>query len=324
MSNILIIKLGALGDVVMSTSLIKEIQSFHSKDNLFLLTVKPFDKIFRNRDKLTVHTIERKGIYNTLHTIAWIRKYKFETVYDLQSNDRSGLYCALSGIGRRVGNHPRYPYNIHPKDAYTGQCHIYKRMLTVLDSAGIHSKAQAPSLPVSKEEKHHVSTWISENKLVENNFIIIHAGGSKHHPEKRWPYFQQLAEIFSAEGKIIVWVGGDDDLEINASLSSVTGINACNQFTFSELAELGRHASFAITNDSGPMHILSCADIPVYAFFGPTNWRRSHATGQQENVISAQNVCNLPQGNNKIFRPVSLELISVEFVVNRLVSDGVL
>lgn len=324
MSNVLIIKLGALGDVVMSTSLIKEIQSFHSKDNHFLLTAKPFDKIFCNWDKLTVHSIERKGIYNTLRTIAWIRKYKFEIVYDLQSNDRSGLYCALSGIGRRVGNHPRFPYNIHPKDAYTGQCHIYKRMLTVLGSAGIHSEAQAPSLPVSKEEKHRISTWISENKLVENNFILIHAGGSKHHPEKRWPYFQQLAELFSAEEKTIVWIGGKDDLEINERLSSIIGINACNQFTFSELAELGRHASFAITNDSGPMHILSCADIPVYAFFGPTNWKRSHAAGQERNVISAQSVCDLPQGNNEIFRPAPLKSISADFVVNRLVSDGTL
>lgn len=324
MTNVLIIKLGALGDVVMSTSLIKEIQSFQSKDNLFLLTAKPFDKIFRNWHELTVHAIERKGICNTLRTIAWIRKNKFTTVYDLQSNDRSGLYCALSGISKRIGNHPRYPYNIHPKDAYTGQCHIYKRMLTVLDSAGIHSEAQAPSLPVSEEEKHHISAWISENKLVENNFIIIHAGGSKHHLEKRWPYFQQLAEIFSAEGKTIVWVGGDDDLEISASLSSVTGINACNQFTFSELAELGKHASFAITNDSAPMHILSCADIPVYAFFGPTNWKRAHAVGQERNVISAQSVCDLPQGNNEIFRSTPLKSIAVDIVISRLVSDGTL
>jgi len=308
----------------MSTSLIKEIQSFHSKDNLFLLTAKPFDKIFRNWHELTVHAIERKGICNTLRTVTWIRKNKFETVYDLQSNDRSGLYCALSGISKRVGNHPRYPYNIHPKDAYTGQCHIYKRMLAVLDSAGIHSEIQAPSLPVTKEEKHRVSSWINENRLIENNFIILHAGGSKQHLEKRWPYFQQLAEILSAEGKTIVWIGGKDDLEINKSLSSVTGINACNLFTFSELVELGRRASFAITNDSGPMHILSCSDIPVYAFFGPTNWKRAHATGQERNVISAQSACDFSQGNNETFRPAPLKSISANFVVNRLVSDGAL
>ena len=324
MANILIIKLGALGDVVMASSLINQIQSFHSADKLFLLTSEPFDTIFRNWKCLTVHAVKRKGFRNNLRTIAWIRKNHFESVYDLQSNDRTGLYCALSGIHRRVGNHPRYPYNVHPEDPYKGQCHIYDRMLAVLKSAGMPAKYTAPSLPVSDKEKQHIKSWLEENSLVKDSFIIIHAGGSKHHLEKRWPYFQQLAEILSARGKSIVWVGGNDDLEINKSLSTITGTNACNQFTFSELAELGKHASFAITNDSGPMHILACANIPIYAFFGPTNWNRTHAIGQEKNVIFAKGNNDLSQEDNEIFRPTPLKLISIDAVVNRLASDELL
>ncbi len=286
MTNILIIKLGALGDVVMSTSLIKQIQSFHSTDRLFLLTSKPFHTVFHAWEDLNVQTIEGKGFLNTLRTIMWIRKNQFAAVYDLQSNDRTGMYCAVSGISRRIGNHPRYPYNVHPEDTYRGQCHIYDRMLTLLKSAGIPAKPVPPSLPASNKEKQKISSWIRENELIENDFIIIHAGGSRQHPEKRWPYYEQLTKLFSVENKSIVWVGGNDDLEINRTLSSITGINASNQFTYSELAELGRHASFALTNDSGPMHILSCSDIPVYSFFGPSNWRRNHAIGQKEFVIT--------------------------------------
>ena len=57
-------------------------------------------------------------------------------------------------------------------------------------------------------------------------------------------------------------------------------------FTIVELAELGRRARFAITNDSGPMHVLSAAGIPVFGLFGPSDWRRNHALGQAENVIA--------------------------------------
>ena len=49
--------------------------------------------------------------------------------------------------------------------------------------------------------------------------------------------------------------------------------------------ELGRRARFAVTNDSGPMHVLSCAGIPLYAFFGPTSAARSHALGQRQRVL---------------------------------------
>lgn len=319
MSNILIIKLGALGDVVMATSLINQIQDFHSSDNLFLLTSAPFDTIFHAWEDLTVHTVKRKGLLNTLRTIAWIRKNHFTSVYDLQSNDRTGLYCAFSGISRRIGNHPRYPYNVHPTTPYRGQSHIYERMLTVLKSANIQAQHIAPSLPASDEEKQHVKTWLKENRLVENNFIIIHAGGSKQHPEKRWPYHKQLAETLSAKNKSIVWIGGKDDIEINKGLSSITGVNASMQFTFSELAELGRYAYFAITNDSGPMHILSCSGVPVYAFFGPTDWRRNHAVGQKEYVITAK---QLADPNDKTYQ--DLGKINAKDVISRLERDGLI
>jgi len=325
MSNILIIKLGALGDVVMATSLIKQIQSFHSTDNLFLLTSAPFDTIFRAWNGLTVHAVKRKGLCNNLRTIAWIRKNHFESVYDLQSNDRSGLYCALSGISRRVGNHPRYPYNVHPEEPYTGQCHIYDRMLAVLVSANIMAEHIAPCLPASDEEKQHVRTWLKQNKLVTDNFIIIHAGGSRQHPEKRWPYYKQLAETLSPGNKTIVWVGGNDDIEINENLSSIAGVNACMQFTFNELAELGRHAAFAITNDSGPMHVLSCSGIPVYAFFGPTNWQRNHAIGQRDHIFSSQIISASGASSglkDGVFSPLSLDKINLSSVIDRLEMDG--
>jgi ADP-heptose:LPS heptosyltransferase len=52
-----------------------------------------------------------------------------------------------------------------------------------------------------------------------------------------------------------------------------------------------------LSNDSGPMHVLSLAGVPVYALFGPTDWRRSHALGQQDSVLCNPvecSPCHLP------------------------------
>ncbi len=324
MANILIIKLGALGDVVISTSLIKQIQTFHSTDSIALLTSKPFHDLFQAWSGITTHSVERKGALNNLSTIKWIRKNKFNSIYDLQSNDRSGLYCAFSGAPVRIGNHPRYPYNLHPKTVYLGKSHIYDRMISVLESAGISAMPSLPFLPISEEGKQRVNMWVEKKGLAKKKFILIHPGGSSQHPEKRWPHYEKFAQMLSTKNKAIVWVGGADDREINNKLSSITGLDACMKFTFSELAELGRQASFAITNDSGPMHILSCSGIPVYAFFGPTNWMRSHAIGQERNIISAQINGKTPHKNNNAFSPASLKSISAETVVNRLLLENML
>ena len=88
-------------------------------------------------------------------------------------------------------------------------------MLAVLESANIPVKPCTPTLLASAAEKQRIRAWLKENKLIENNFIIIHAGGSKQHPEKRWPYYEQLATKLSSMDKTIVWIGGDDDIKLN-------------------------------------------------------------------------------------------------------------
>ena len=86
-----------------------------------------------------------------------------------------------------------------------------------------------------------------------------------------------------------------------------------------ELAELGRRAKFAVTNDSGPMHVFSCVDIPVYAFFGPTDWRRNHAIGQENRVISPGQVPGISGPS-----AIDLKTIGLDYVVSRLTKDGLL
>jgi ADP-heptose:LPS heptosyltransferase len=53
-----------------------------------------------------------------------------------------------------------------------------------------------------------------------------------------------------------------------------------------QLAELARHARFAVTNDSGPMHACAAAGVPVFGLFGPSDWRRNHALGQRAHVLA--------------------------------------
>lgn len=83
----------------------------------------------------------------------------------------------------------------------------------------------------------------------------------------------------------VVWIGGPDDRNINRELASHVGLDATGAFSVLELVELGRQARFAVVCDSGPMHVLSASGIPVYGFFGPTDWQRSHAIGQRERVL---------------------------------------
>ena len=311
MAKILIIKLGALGDVVMATSLIKQIQDYHHQDKIHLLTSDTFSHFFDNWENLIVTAFPRKGFVATIKAVRWVRGNNFTRLYDLQSSDRTRLLTALSGTRERVGNLPAYPYNLHPPDKYTGQKHIFLRMLDVLACAGINPASTPPVLPSSNKEKAKVARWLKDNNIEHKKFVIFHAGSSPKHMEKRWPYYKDLAKKLELSGFKIVLIGSKEDAETNRLLNMDTVIDTTGMFSIVETAELGKHAFFAVTNDSGPMHVLSCSEIPVYSFFGPTNWKRNHAIGQEANVFSTKN--NGP-----------LDTILLETVIDRLLKDGLI
>jgi len=290
--NILIIKLGALGDVVMATSLIEAIQRHHGGATCHLLTTPAYAPIFAAWPDLEVTALPRHGWRNMLQAIRFIRALECAAIYDLQGNDRSALWCAASGAPIRIGNHTRYPYTHHPRAAWTGQVHIFARMREVLAAAGITSVHEVPQLPLSDEARAHVRQWIDDQGLTPGAFAILHAGASAARPEKRWPYFDALGRRLHDAGLIPVWIGADAERAENRRLSrSAGGVDASGAFSINELAELGRNARFAVTNDSGPMHVLAASGIPVFGLFGPSDWRRNHPLGQADNVIACVETC---------------------------------
>ena len=119
--DILIIKLGALGDVVMATGLVERILRHHAPRRCVLLTSPAYGELFAARPSLELKTFDRSSLRSTLATVQWIRRQRFRRVYDLQSNDRTSVMCGLSAIPERAGNHPRFPYNLHPQGRYKGQ-----------------------------------------------------------------------------------------------------------------------------------------------------------------------------------------------------------
>ncbi|HIF51200.1 MAG TPA: lipopolysaccharide heptosyltransferase family protein [Thiotrichaceae bacterium] len=312
--KILIIKLGALGDIITSTSVIDQILKHHQQDAVSLLTNSNFKELFSNFENLNIVSFERKGILNAFKTIHWIRKHSFDRIYDLQSNDRTSIYCALSGSPFRAGNHPRFPYHVHPANKYIGECHSFERLNQIIKSADIKPAKPLPFLPIPNNIITEVSSWLDQHNLGEKPIVLLHAGSSPLHLKKRWPYFADLASNLS-KSLDVVWIGGNDDIELNKTLSINSGINATNTFNIFGLVELGKRAKFAVTNDSAPMHILSCSQIPVFGLFGPTYVRRTHALGQIDNVIT---VNDMIAENDYSFEPQDISKISFDKVLNKL------
>jgi ADP-heptose:LPS heptosyltransferase len=325
--NILIIKLGALGDVVLCLPQVAHILEAHPQAGVTVLTAPGYVELFSGLPRLRVVSFRRKGLFEMLRLLVWLSRRSFAVVYDLQGSLRSRCMTLLTRAPRRVGRHSGVAYTHAPAPG-TAAVHAFDRFNAVLAAGGIGAAPPGFQSAWSAAATPAVSAWLQEQDLQGKQLVLLHAGSGPRWPSKRWEAnaFLELASRLSARGFVVVWTGADAERDLNRQLSATVGIDATGRFGYLELAALARHAVFAITNDSGPMHLFSMAGLPVYAFFGPTDWRRSHALGQEGRVLTN------PQPCSPCYRPVCppryrhacLRMITPDMVIERLEKDGLL
>ena len=324
--NILVIKLGALGDVVLSLPQMMKLVEVYAHDHVTLLTAPDFAELVAGLP-LQVVTFRRKGLVEMLRVVRWLLGQQFDVVYDLQGSLRSRVMTLLTQADKRVGRRPGIAYTHTPVVPATG-LHAFDRFNAVLVAGGVEAAVPRLQLPVSASVTSRVATWLQQQGLAGEKLVLVHAGSSRGWPAKRWheEYFRLLAGSLEAAGLAVVWIGGEDERSLNARLAAQVGVDATAVFGLAELLALAEHAVFVVTNDSGPMHVLSAAALPVYAFFGPTDWRRSHALGQAGRVLFNKvpcSPCHLPvcppeRGH------ACMQDITPETVLARLEADGLL
>ncbi len=289
MKKILIIKLSSLGDIFMALPHMEAILAHYPNDRVTLLTTPSFVDLFLRHPRLETLVLDRSKWFSpnsTLGRMAWIKNQAFDVVFDLQGNRISRLLVRTSRAPLRVGKKGGSVYNCHPV-ADDENRHVFERLTSFVAAAGIKTVPLHCTLYPSTSDVERVVKWKLDHGILDGRYVVFHAGSSAEWPSKRWPAnnFAKLALLFEQTGWQCIWIGGKADEGLNHSLAARAGIDATGKFNTMQLYLLGQTAGLAVTNDSGPMHILSAAGIPVFSFFGPTNWFKHHAAGQKERVI---------------------------------------
>ena len=96
MSNILIIKHGSLGDIAQACGAIQDISENHKKDQIHLLTTKPYFDLFKKNPFINNVILDKRlSKFNLIYLYQLTRSLKklnFQKVYDLQNSSRTTFY----------------------------------------------------------------------------------------------------------------------------------------------------------------------------------------------------------------------------------------
>ncbi len=268
MSRILVIKHGALGDLVQAFGPFAAIRAHHPSATITLLTTPPFAPLMAKApwfDRIEVD--HRPPSWNLF---AWRRLGRrlaaagYRRVYDLQTSDRSArIFLAMRLYGARPEWSGIAPAASHPhNNPNRTAMHTLDRQREQLEMAGI-TDFPPPELG-----------WLVGDAGrfgLPRPFALLVPGASPHRPGKRWPAdgYGALAAHLVRVGLTPVILGTAAEAEIAASIRRLCrhAIDLTGRTGLDDIAALAAAATLAVGNDTGPMHLIAVMGTPSLVLF---------------------------------------------------------
>jgi ADP-heptose:LPS heptosyltransferase len=258
--RILVLKLGALGNVILSLGPFAAIRRHHPAAHITLLTTAPYADWLRQSPWFDAVWIDDRPAWWDLPGVLRLRRRliagRFDCVYDLQTSSRSGHYFHLlprrdrpawSGIARGCA--------LPDRDPNRGRIHDIDRQFGQLRQAGI-SERQPVDLSWSRGDISHFA--------LPHHFALLAPGSSPHRQVKRWPSgrYRELAAMLDIP-TVVVGTAAEQPLA-----RAIPGsVDLTGRTDLAELTSLARAATVAIGNDTGPMHLFAAAGCTSVVLF---------------------------------------------------------
>jgi lipopolysaccharide heptosyltransferase II len=274
--NILVVKLGALGDVVNTLPLVINLKTRLGATVHWV--VEPLSYPLVSRHRFVDHAILfdkfrwRSSLKDVLHRL---RAVRFDLALDLQRILKSGFFTLGANCQRRVGFDRRrckeltglFPFErIPPADP---QAHMLDQYLEFATYLGLEKCQIRWEIPAGSKVPIDLPP----------NFVVLNIGATK--PANRWvpERFALLAEKLSKTYQLkTVLTGGVEDRPRAQQITvrKVDGMtDLVGKTSLAELIEVLRASRLVVSCDTGPMHLAVALHKPVVALFGPANPMRT-------------------------------------------------
>jgi len=274
--KILVIKLGALGDFVQSLGAMQAIRRHNADAHITLMTTKPFAAMAMEPGYVDDVIIDpRPGWWDFKGWWALRRLLNqsgFRFVYDLQNNDRTGLYRKLYR-GPWIGAQGTL--------AERRRKHVFSALRDILVAGGIPNAVY--------DDLSWVQADISAFEL-PRPYVLFVAGCSPTRAGKRWPTdrYAAIAKHVLKRGYTPVLLGTKDEADVNAAIrrECPKAVDLTGKTSLFQIFVLARGAAAAIGNDTGPLQMIGPTGCRTLGLFpGFSNPERHGPLGANVHTI---------------------------------------
>lgn len=333
--NILVIKISAIGDVILSIPSLRAIRSKFPNAKIKVLVGlrqrEVLDRCPYINDRIVVDFKGKdKGASGLWRIARQVQKNCFDLVIDLQNNRKSHILAFLSLAPLRYGyDNGKFSFLLNKKIKDDAPfLDPIEHQFRTLKLSGIKSDDKRLELWVSEYDEKRIDKFLADSWTVPAQSLVgINIRASSRWVSKNWPpsHIIELCDRLASQFNVrVVLTGSNEDIALANHIAKLTKskpIMAVGKTDLMELASLIRRFSVYLTPDSAPMHIASSVGTPFVALFGPTDPKRHLAFSKDCVVICKSDEvkcspCYDPTCSKKLN---CMKRITVDDVLNTLV-----
>ncbi|KHO46530.1 MAG: heptosyltransferase II [archaeon GW2011_AR4] len=282
--TVLISRSGGLGDIIMTTPLVRAIRNHYPKAHIvYLVGLEAAPALKNNKDINKIIAFDEKIIFGKkigkiLELKQKIMALDADMCFILDKSKWWNVLMKLSGIPVRVGfDRKGEGFSNTHNIAFDGEKSELEYYLEMADLIGARIPSKATVFNLKEDDHRYARSFLHEHSLDRKKVLAICPGGAKNcghaFPLKRWlveRYAELINELPTAIEVVII--GGPMDKEIIDEMKGMLKRRAYISYdaSLSENAALLAHCRLVLTHDSGLMHIAAALNDNVIALFGPT------------------------------------------------------
>jgi len=312
-ANILLIQLGDIGDVVLTTPTIRAVKETYPDARVSILVFKPYGTLLAadpNVYEVVDSTRSRGSLFSRLKEFLVfarvLRQMHYDLVIDLRTGDRGAILSFLTGAPVRVGRQGIKNQFWH-EILYTKFVHELKvapppvhpgadQSLRIVREIGIDTADTTPKLFIAPDVHHRASAILTEAGVIPGVAMVT------INPFSRWKYkewnnakwAEVIDRIWDAYRIPSVLIGSPEEAagcqEIIAGREGYA-INLAGKTTLGELAAVISMSSLHLGVDSAAPHIAAALDTKTVTIHGPTDWRAWRVVNERHKVVSSMMDC---------------------------------
>jgi len=307
-TRFLIVRLGALGDVVHAIPVAAALRSAFPAARIDWLVSAKHREILDlvpviDRRLVIDDRGDASGGMSLLSAIGELRRAKYDVAIDLQGLIKSAVLARLSGAPRVVGFSSRYARERAARLFYTEAHdpgrgglydpretrHVVDINLGVLSVLGIMAPARVfPIEDADTDAARHA------REQAGGRYALLNPGAAW--PNKRWPPARLAAIATALRARhglrsIVLWGPGEEPLAAEVVAGAGDAAIVSPKTTIADLVALARRAALMVSGDTGPTHIAAALGTPIVGIYGPTRPARNGPMSPDDVTVSRDGVC---------------------------------